>query len=303
MKEANGMIIKGSGGLYQILCEDKTSISCRAKGAFRHAAISPVVGDHVTLAFDELDNPIIERIAERKNLLIRPSLANLDTLFIVIPSASPSPDYFTVDKLSAIAAHNKINTVMVISKSALDPEQAELSKSIYEKSAHEVFVTDAVANIGIDELKKYIGEKCSGKITAFAGASGVGKSTLLNRLFPHLTLSTGEVSQKTGRGRHTTRLVELFETDEGSFIADTPGFTMLDFEHFDFFTIDDLIPAFVEYSDYIGKCRYTKCSHTKEEGCAIVEAVNDGTLAKSRHESYIALREILKNKQPWKKKN
>ena len=302
MKQEKGMIIKGSGGLYEILCSSGSVYSCRAKGAFRHEAVTPTVGDLVVLSFDALDNPVIERIEERKNVLIRPALANLDTLFILVPCARPAPDLFTVDKLSAIAAHNGIEVVIVISKACLDPEKAEEIKSIYLKSSHRVFVTDALEGAGCDEFSLFLKEGFKGKICAFSGASGVGKSTLLNRIFPDLALSTGEVSRKTGRGRHTTRTVELFKTEHGFFIADTPGFTMLDFEHFDFFSLEDLIPAFIEFEPYIGKCRYTKCSHTKEEGCAIVEGVASGTIAKSRHESYIALRNILKNKQPWKKK-
>jgi len=302
MKQTKGMIIKGSGGLYDILCEGGELISCRAKGVFRHEAISPTVGDRVSLSFDSLDNPVIEKIEQRKNLLIRPSLANLDKLFILIPSSRPSPDYFTVDKLSAIAAHNSIEVIMVISKCLLDTEKASQAEQIYKKSAHRVFVTDSREDVGCKEILDYLSIHCQGQICAFAGASGVGKSTLLNRLFPELSLSTGEVSQKTGRGRHTTRTVELFKTDKGFFIADTPGFTMLDFEHFDFFALEDLVDAFIEFAPYVGKCRYTKCTHIKEEGCAIVEAVAAGELSQSRHASYIALRDILKNKQPWKKK-
>ncbi len=302
MNDFWGLIIKGSGGLYDILKDNNTVVSCRARGAFRHEAQSPTVGDRVLVCYDSLENPIIDKIGERKNLLIRPALANLDTLFIIVPSKRPLPDLFTVDKLSAIAVHNNIKVVIVISKQMLDTESAESTRKIYEKTPFPVFVTDSLENKGCDSLKKYIQEECQGKICAFSGASGVGKSTLLNRLFENLSLSTSDVSEKTGRGRHTTRLVELFKTDEGTYIADTPGFTMLDFERFDFFSLDDLIPAFPEFEECIGGCRYTKCTHTKEEGCAILEKIKCGEISKSRHESYIALRDVLKEKQPWKKK-
>lgn len=303
MELIKGLIVKGSGGLYEVLCDNTAEkISCRAKGVFRHEDICPTVGDRVTLKNDGKENYVIESIEERKNLLIRPSLANLDRLFIVIPAARPDPDLFTVDKLSAIAEHNCINTVMIISKCCLDMDKAIEIAAIYKKCGFRVFVIDSIADKGIGELRAFLENECRGEINAFAGASGVGKSTLMNLLFGGITREIGRVSEKTGRGRHTTRTVELFETGNGGFIADTPGFTMLDFEHFDFFAVDDLVNTFAEFEKYIGKCRYTKCTHTKEEGCAIVEAVKAGDIPLSRHQSYIALREILKNKQPWKKK-
>ncbi len=302
MEYSEGLIVKESGGLYYVLCKDGQKTACRAKGIFRHENISPTVGDRVILDSSDKDGHVICGIKERKNLLIRPSLANLDRLFIVIPAARPDPDLFTADKLSAIARHNGIKTAIVISKCALDLEKAAQIASIYNKANFKVFVTDGAENIGVRELGKYIKNGCRGEISAFAGASGVGKSTLMNLIFKDTARATASVSEKTGRGRHTTRNVELFETENGAFIADTPGFTLLDFEKFDFFELDDLTGAFAELEPYITSCKYTKCTHTKEEGCAVIDAVKRGEIPPSRHQSYIALREILNKKHPWTKK-
>ena len=300
MDRIEGMIVKSSGGLYDILCDGGKVISCRAKGLFRHRDLTPTVGDNVILS-DDGGGYFIDEIKERKSGLIRPPLANLCYLFIVIPSARPLPDFFTADKLTAIAVHNGITPVIVASKCSLDRDSAENTLSIY-KNAFDTFVTDAVQGIGIDGLYRFIEEKCNGGVSAFAGASGAGKSTLMNALFPELALGTGEVSRKTGRGRHTTRSVELFTTKCGALIADTPGFTMLDFERFDFFDLEDLPHTFPEIERVLGNCRYSKCTHRKEEGCAILEEVRRGKMSPSRHGSYIALYEILKNKHSWDKK-
>ena len=301
MEQKNGLIIKGTGGLYDILLDGGETVSCRAKGIFRHESLTPTVGDRVSVGSDDHGNSIIDGIDERKNILIRPPLANLDILFIVIPSKRPIPDYYTADKLSAIAYHNGIQPVIIASKCALDENTAENTENIY-KNVFPTFVTDAVSGIGISGLEKYIGENCAGKISAFSGASGAGKSTLMNALFPSLGLSTSEVSARTGRGRHTTRTVELFKTPSGAFIADTPGFTMLDFAQFDFFDLEHLPLAFPEIEKKLGECRYTKCTHRKEEGCAVLDGIKKGDISSSRHESYKALYEILKNKHSWDKK-
>lgn len=296
-----GRITKGVGGLYFVDCGKEAAIPCRARGKFRRSGESPQIGDLVKVELAEGSENIICEILPRKNLLIRPPMANLDDLFIVLPTASPTPDLQTVDKLSAIAVHDGITPYIVISKCELDPDAASRYAEIYKKSGIVTIVTDAVSGIGIDGLRETLRKREGGRIAAFAGASGVGKSTLLNALFPRLSLETGSVSEKTERGRHTTRKVELFEEGDG-YIADTPGFTMLDFVRFDFMDKDELRSAFPEFSPYIGCCRYRKCSHTKEEGCAIVDAVKSGIIAKSRHDSYISIYEDLKDKHDWDKK-
>jgi len=310
-KKVNGRIIKGVGGLYTVALSDAElgTVACRARGALRREA-APLAGDRVAVSYDadkvtkshdDADARfVIEEIVDRKNSLIRPPLANLDFLFVTVAAASPAPVLLTIDKLISIAVHNSIGPVVVITKSELDREYAEEIAQIYKKAGFETMITSAETGEGIDVLRAYIDELPEGSISAFSGASGVGKSTLMNCLFPNLELSTSSVSRKTERGRHTTRQTELFLINEGrAYLADTPGFTMLDFEQFDFFTLDDLPYTMREFDKYIGECKYKKCTHTKEEGCAMIEAVEKGEISPSRHKSYLALYEILKAKKKW----
>jgi len=299
------IIIKGVGGLYTVRRSDGSTVACRARGSFRHDGITPLVGDRVTLLEDGEQGIVIDEILARKNSLIRPPMANLDCIFVTMAAASPTPILTTIDKLTAIAEHTGIEPIIVVTKSELRPDFAEELRDLYASCGFSAFAVSAVENTGIDALQEYIDQNLSGKIAAFAGASGVGKSTLLNRLFPHLALSTSEISRKIERGRHTTRQVELFALSEGEncgYIADTPGFSMLDFERFDFMDCEDLPLAMREFVDRIGQCRYTKCSHTKEEGCAIVDAVRRGEIPKSRHDSFCELHAILKAKKKWDKR-
>ena len=312
-----GRIIKGVGGLYQVKlttptptiqgADPNTPIACRAKGAFRHENLTPLVGDIVSLEFEQTGESdrdagaMISDIAPRKNALIRPPLANLDMMFVTLAAAKPLPVLETVDKLICILEHHRITPVIVITKYDAHPAFAEQLCALYRNAGFDAFCTSSKDGFGTDALRAYVREHCEGKISAFAGASGVGKSTLLNLLFPSLALQTGEVSRKIERGKHTTRTVELFpmpDTESG-FIADTPGFSMLDFARFHFFTKDDLPLTMREFAPYLGHCRFTKCSHTKEQGCAILDAVKKGEIAKSRHDSFVAIFDVLKNKHEW----
>ena len=303
MEIVSGIITRGVGGLYEVDTENEI-IECKAKGVFRHDMIAPTVGDRVTVEVDK-DSAVISKIEERKNLLIRPPLANLDIIFCVIPSKDPAPDLFTLDKLIAIAEKNSIEPVIIVTKSDLDNASADRIVSIYKKSGFSVFGVSTYDVESVDALRSFIKEHARGKISAFAGASGAGKSTLMNSLFPSLKIVTGTLSKKTARGRHTKRAVDLYpfsrispDMNDG-YLADTPGFTMLDFEHFDFMTLDELPYSFREFDDYIGLCRYTKCTHLKEEGCAIIEAIKNGEISRERHESYVSLYATLKTK-PYK---
>ena len=304
-KKQKGKIIASVGGLYTVRVNDgevERDIFCRARGIFRHSEQKPLVGDLVELDLAEgEENAVIDSISERKNSLIRPPLANLDVVFVTMAARSPAPMLDMTDKLTAILEHNDIEPVIIIGKCELDREEAERIADVYRKAGYRVFVISCALDEGIDAVKEYIESELCGKTAAFAGASGVGKSTLLNKLFPSLSLDTGNVSRKTERGKHTTRAVTLYSIGNGAYLADTPGFSMLDFDRFDFFDLEELPLAFREINDRIGQCKYTKCTHRKEEGCAIVEAVRRGDIANSRHESYVMLFEILKNKHKWDK--
>ena len=325
MYQGCGRVIKSNGGLFTVrlfldanrepMPLDGLTVTGRGRGSL-HRKGSLLVGDVVRVTYDntafskEEDGNIkcaedgtgvaIDEILERKNALIRPPMANLDLLFVTLSATTPDPVLETVDKLISIAEHNRIEPVIVITKSELAPDVSAELADIYRRAGFEVF---CVGNgLPIDALEERIANIKNGTVAAFSGASGVGKSTLLNRLFPNLQLQTGEISRRIERGKNTTRVTELYplsNEDDCGFLADTPGFTMLDFERFDFFEKEDLPHAFREFSPYIGECRYTKCSHTKEEGCAILAAVKSGVIPKSRHASFLSLYEVLKKKTKW----
>lgn len=303
-----GKVVKGLGGLYETRVEDENGISrtiCRAKGVLKRDEDKVLVGDNVKILCDDStpDGLVISEVLERKNSLIRPPMANLDYLFIVFSAKKPSPVIETVDKLVAISVHNGIEPVIVITKSDLGESIAEEYADIYRKVGIPTFVTSSEDKTGVEPLAQYIQtEVVCGKTAAFAGASGVGKSTLMNALFPNLALATAEISRKIERGRHTTRHVEIFEIQGGTdtgFLADTPGFSLIDFARFDFFSLEELIPTFPEFIPYVGKCRYTDCAHVGEgaDECAIARAVLDGAIPESRLESYRSIYRILKEKK------
>jgi ribosome biogenesis GTPase len=229
-------------------------------------------------------------------------MANLEVLFVTFAAASPDPLTDTIDKLVSIAEFNRIEPVIVITKCDLSQKSAEKLRAIYQNAGFTVFCVGLGELDESDALMAYIDHNLEGKVAAFSGASGVGKSTLLNRLFPSLGLETGEISRRIERGKNTTRYVELYPLStkaDCGFLADTPGFTMLDFERFDFFDKEDLPETFREFRPYIGECRFTKCSHTKEQGCAILDAMHRGDISPSRHQSFLSLYEVLKKKTKW----
>ncbi len=302
--EHKGTLLKGVGGLYTVRLENGETVACRAKGAFRHDGQKPMAGDTVTVT-DEGDFRIAE-IGARRNALIRPPIANLDVLFITFAAARPDPVLLNIDKLTCIACHCGIRPVPIVTKADIAGERAEELAQIYRKAGFDVFVSDGGAE-GAERLRRYLRDRCAGCISCFAGASGVGKSTLMTSLFPSLRLRTGELSERIGRGKHTTRAVELyplsslFGDDVGGYIADTPGFSLLDFVRFDFFGVEELPDVFPELAPYLGGCRYTGCTHLREEGCAVCRAVEEGLIPKSRHESFVSLYHDLKNKRKWDK--
>lgn len=308
--EKYGKIVKGLGGLYEVRIDGENGVerlACRAKGSLHRDEEKLLIGDNVIVTVDE-DTPdviVISGLCERKNSLIRPPVANLDYLFIVFAAKKPSPVIETVDKLIAIAEHNKITPVVLITKSDLAEEAAEEYLSIYRLAGISAFITSSSSGHGISELKEYISHNLRrGKTAAFAGASGVGKSTLMNTLFPTLALATAEISKKIERGRHTTRHVEIFDIENSAdtgFLADTPGFSLIDFARFDFFSLDELEATFREFLPYKGKCRYADCAHVGEgaDECAVMAAVTRGEISATRLDSYRSIYKVLKNKNPY----
>jgi len=309
----NAVIMKSVGGLFTVRLDSeyngKRFYDIRAKGAFKHENITLLAGDKIEIEADEHGELLITKVKERKNSLIRPPLANLDLIFVVISCKKPAPVYETIDKMICIAEHNGIEPVIIITKADLDLDFAREACDIYSKCGFKVVITSSESGEGCDEVREYLKEISSEKavLCAFSGASGAGKSSVINKIFPELKLETGSLSKKIERGKNTTRTTELFTLDtlfgEGhlGYLADTPGFSLLDFERFDFFDLEELKYTFREFSRVDKPCRYTKCTHTKEEGCSIIERVKDGTIPKSRHDSYISLYSILKSKPRWKK--
>ena len=291
MMKETGLIIKGFGELFEVLTESGEKVSCAVRGALKHKSSLPLAGDKVLFERQASGKAVIDSVCERRNSLIRPPMANLDKLFIVVATASPLPSFETLDKLTCAAVSKGIEPIIVINKT--DIRSSNEIREIYEKSSIKIFDVCANKGEGIEELKKEISGIC-----AFAGASGVGKSSLMNALFPDLNLTVGNLSDKSDRGKHTTRTVELFKVD-GGYFADTPGFAMIDFEKFDFLALSELAGSFPEFAEHLKKCRYTDCTHTNEDGCGIIAAYEDGLISKSRYESYLALYEILKNKRTY----
>jgi len=312
--EKIGKVVKGLGGLYNTRVVDDggnvTFYTCRAKGILHKDENKLLIGDNVRITVDDSipDSEFISEIYERKNELIRPPMANLDYLFIVFAAKKPTPVLEVVDKLIAISVHNGITPVVIVTKEDLAENVAREYADIYRLSGISTFITSSQSGEGIAPLEAYIGEhiRC-GATAAFAGASGVGKSTLMNALFPELSLSTSEISHKIERGKHTTRHVEIFEINkekEGSvcgFLADTPGFSLVDFARFDFFTAEDLPKTFPDILPFANGCTYTDCSHVGEgvAECAVARAAEEGKIAPSRLSSYRSIYKILKEKKQY----
>lgn len=291
-----GIIIKALSGFYYVESSDKI-YECKARGSFRKSGVSPLVGDRVE--FDIIDDThgVVNSVIDRKNLLARPNVANIDKLFIVSSFQTPAPNAFIIDKITAIAVYNNIEPIIVFNKCDMG-DFADWLK-IYSNAGFKTYVVSAETGEGIDSLKAEL----EGVTSAFTGNSGVGKSSILNRLFGECVIKTGEVSQTLGRGRHTTRHIEAYKLSFGGYVVDTPGFSSIENEEHDYEFKERLAELFLDFSDYIYNCRFTGCSHTKEKGCAVIEAVNNGLIEKSRHQSYLQLCEELKNLKPWESTN
>lgn len=294
MKSLNGIILKSTGGFYYVEVADVV-YECKARGIFRKKNNSPRVGDRVKISVPEDGYCSIDEIFPCKNSLKRPPLANIDLLVIVVSTVEPSPNYLVIDKMTAAAVDNDIEPVIVVSKSDLKPSDELVA--VYKKAGIKAF---SYSSESPEDAKK-IKELLKGKISAFTGNSGVGKSTLLNILYPSLELETGEISEKLGRGRHTTRTVELFKID-GGYVADTPGFSTVDLERYNMIDKENIMFCFPEFKEYLTTCQFTSCSHTCEKGCAIIKAVKEGKISESRHNSYISMYNEVKDIKQWQKK-
>lgn len=294
MENLNGLIIKAISGFYYVEAAD-TLYECKARGVFRKKGISPSVGDRVTITVMNDNKASLDDVLPRKNYLIRPPLANLDRLFIVSSVAEPSANTVIIDKITAVAVSKGIEPVVIFTKSDL----ADCGKllEIYKKAGIKAFRYSINDRTGSDEIISLL----ENKISAFTGNTGVGKSSLLNSLFPDLNIETGEISRKLGRGRHTTRHSELYKVG-GGYVADTPGFSTVDIERYEIIRRDELAYCFPEFEPYVNNCKFTSCSHTCERGCAVIDAVNNGEISVSRHNSYKFMYDEVKSIPDWQQK-
>ncbi len=290
----NGILLKAIAGFYYIEAGGHI-YECKARGVFRKNHESPTVGDMVEFEIIGDDKGVVTKILPRKNLLVRPPVANIDRLFIVSSHNTPAPNALMIDRLTAIAINNDIEPIIVFNKADL----GNMSEwfNIYTNAGFKCIVASVLTGEGCDEILSLL----SNGVSAFTGNSGVGKSSLLNRIFPNLGLETGEVSDKLGRGRHTTRHVELFKVNDG-YVADTPGFSSLDIERTMPLTKEQLPFVFPEFEEYFGQCKFTSCTHTVEKGCAVLEAAEKGKVQKTRLESYRYIFNEVKDIKEWEKR-
>ena len=294
MIKENCLIMKSTAGFYYVRSEDGEITECRARGVFRKQKLSPLVGDKVTIETDGKNGTVTE-IYERRNSLIRPPVANIDKLIIISSVTQPLPNLPIIDKLTAIAADKNIEPVVVFSKADLG-DAASLVE-IYKKSGIESFAVSSKTGEGIENFKHIF----DSSVCVLTGNTGVGKSSALNAINPDLDLATAHISNKLGRGRHTTRTVELYEMF-GGYIADTPGFSSLDFENSEIIIKENLPFCFPEFEEYIGQCKFVSCAHIGEKGCRICQAVADGDIQQSRYDSYRLMYDEVKDYKEWENK-
>ncbi len=292
MKIVNGTIIKGIGGFYYVEAADEI-FECKARGVFRKEKLTPLVGDKVTVSINDNAENTIDEIMPRKNVLTRPPVVNIDNLIIVVSTVEPKPSTLVIDKLIAVAEHKDIEPIIVITKS--DLASAREIYDIYTLAGFNTIIVSNETGNGIDDVKAVLKDK----ISALTGNSGVGKTSLLNNLDSSLELKTAHISKKLGRGRHTTRQAELYRVC-GGFVVDTPGFSSFEIDKGDIIMKDELPYCFRDFSEYIDKCKFSpSCTHTTDKGCAVIEAVNEGKISKSRHNSYVQLYNAVKDIKEW----
>lgn len=288
----DGIIKKGIGGFYYVEAADGIIYECKARGVFRKEKITPLAGDKVEISVDENNKNSIDKIYERLNMFKRPPIANVDKLVIVSSVCDPRPNLLIIDRLTAVAVYKNVEPIIVFTKN--DLQSADEYIEIYKNAGFKTFAVSNETGEGIGEVKAVI----ENGVCVFTGNSGVGKSSLINRMYPDFALETGEISKKLGRGRHTTRHVELLKINNG-YIADTPGFSSLDFETKDLIKKDELAFCFPDFSDYIDSCKFSTCAHVNDKGCRLIEAVNSGDVMRSRHESYVTMYNEVKDIKDW----
>ncbi len=294
MKRMEGRILRSISGFYDVQTADKL-ISCRARGIFRKTGETPLTGDLVEITVEK-GKGMVEKILPRRNSFVRPAVANVDALVVFAANVNPVTEPFLIDRVAAIAGDQEVPVYLCVNKCDLDP--AEDLVRIYRRAGFPVICTSAETGEGVEALRQLL----EGKLTAFTGNSGVGKSSVLNRLCPELALPTGEVSEKLGRGRHTTRHVELYSLGNDTYVADTPGFSSFDTDQMDVILKENLQYAFPDFAPYIGKCQFHDCSHRKEPGCAVTEALAAGEIEPSRYDSYLRLYEKAAQIKLWELK-
>ena len=289
-----GRIIRSLSGFYDVQLPDRV-VTCRGRGILRKEHITPLTGDRVEITL-ERGKGMVETVLPRENSFVRPAVANVDALAIFAANVNPVTEPFLIDRVAAIAGNQNVPCLICINKSDLDP--GERLREIYQKAGFPVILTSAETGQGMEELRDLL----RGKLTAFTGNSGVGKSSVLNRLCPALTLATGAVSEKLGRGRHTTRHVELYSLGEDTFVMDTPGFSSFDTDQMDVILKENLQYAFPDFAPFVGRCQFADCSHRSEPGCTVRQAVEAGIISQSRYESYLRLYEKSAQIKQWELK-
>ena len=293
-ERTTGRIIRSISGFYDVQTEGGL-IRCRARGILRKEGSTPLTGDMAEITVEQ-GKGMVEKLLPRKNSFVRPAVANVDALVVFAANVNPVTEPYLIDRVAAIAGDQNVPVYLCVNKSDLDP--AENLVRIYEHAGFPVIRTSAETGEGVEDLLRLL----KGKLTAFTGNCGVGKSSILNRLAPELRLPTGEVSEKLGRGRHTTRHVELYALGEDTYVADTPGFSAFDTDQMDVVLKENLQYAFPDFGKYLGKCRFDDCTHRKEPDCAVRAACEAGEIEKTRYESYLRLYEKVSQINVWELK-
>lgn len=294
VEKQTGRIIRSLSGFYDVQLPDRV-VTCRGRGVLRKEHITPLTGDMVEITVEH-GKGMVEAVLPRRNSFVRPAVANVDQLAIFAANVNPVTEPFLIDRVAAIAGNQNVNCIILVNKCDLDP--GEELRRIYEKAGFPVISTSAKTGEGLDALRQLL----QGRLTAFTGNSGIGKSSILNSLCPELLLATGEVSEKLGRGRHTTRHVELYTLAQDTYVMDTPGFSSFDTDQMDIILKENLQYAFPDFAPYVGSCQFADCSHRREPGCAVRAALTAGEIGESRYDSYLKLYEKSAQIKEWELK-